>query len=85
MIRQLIAVALTLLSQVSPAEKPLPKVAQLPAGFDPDEYYVRPDGRIACRTCGGNCGQCGSTEKLGNIGGASMQRLAAHVEGRNVR
>jgi len=31
-------------------------------------YYVRGDGKLACITCGGNCGQCGNTSKLGNIG-----------------
>jgi len=30
--------------------------------------YVIKDGRPVCSTCGGNCGQCGNTETLGNIG-----------------
>lgn len=31
-------------------------------------YFIRADGKVACTTCGGNCGQCGNTAKLGNIG-----------------
>lgn len=31
-------------------------------------FYKREDGNVACISCGGNCGQCGNTSKLGNIG-----------------
>lgn len=31
-------------------------------------FYIREDGAVACIVCGGNCGQCGNTAKLGNIG-----------------
>jgi hypothetical protein len=30
------------------------------------QYMVR-DGIVVCSTCGGNCGQCGYTDTLGNI------------------
>ncbi len=32
------------------------------------EYIFRGDGKWACSTCHGNCGQCGDTDFLGNIG-----------------
>lgn len=32
------------------------------------ELFLRDDGQWACTTCGGNCGQCGDTGFLGNIG-----------------
>lgn len=29
--------------------------------------FVAKDGRVVCATCGGNCGQCGVTDTIGNV------------------
>lgn len=36
-------------------------------GLASGEYVVK-NGLVVCATCGGNCGQCGNTDTLGNIG-----------------
>lgn len=45
------------------------------------ETYLRKDGYWACKTCGGNCGQCGDTSFYGNIG-FSLQQVGDTFEGR---
>lgn len=44
--------------------------------------FLREDGKWACTTCGGNCGQCGMTDFYGNIG-FSMDHLARTDQGRH--
>ena len=35
-------------------------------GLASGEFAVK-DGRVVCATCGGNCGQCGVTDTIGNV------------------
>ena len=40
----------------------------------------RDEWREVCGTCGGNCGQCGMTERLGNIP-VNLDEIAAAFRG----
>jgi hypothetical protein len=51
---------------------------RLAYGLEHGAYMMRPDGVWACTTCGGNCGQCGETGFLGNIGFSLDQIVASH-------
>lgn len=53
--------------------------SRLAKGLQFGEYYIREDNKWACRTCGGNCGQCGNTNMLGNIG-FSFDKLIDNLE-----
>src|SRR6185436_398319 len=57
---------------------PADKRLRLAYGLTHGEYYVRPDGNWACTTCAGNCGQCGKTDMLGNIGFSFDQVVNSH-------
>lgn len=52
------------------------RASRLAYGLTFGEYMLRRDGKWACTTCGGNCGQCGNTDLLGNIG-LDFDRLVA--------
>jgi len=35
-------------------------------GLASGDFMIR-SGRVVCSTCGGNCGQCGVTDTIGNV------------------
>jgi hypothetical protein len=40
---------------------------RLEEGMRMGEFIKRVDGVVVCKTCGGNCGQCGVTSTVGNV------------------
>ena len=51
-------------------------------GIASGDFIRRKDGVVVCSFCGGNCGQCGYTDVLGNVP-ASMSTMVESLHGQD--
>ena len=59
-------------------------MSDLPRWAQRNGIIRRKDGLLVCKTCGGNCGQCGITGRIqaendGKTPPADMEQIASHT------